>query len=69
MRAEIYVERKSQKAIIIGKGGEAIKKVGIESRMDMEAFFGKQVFLEQYVKVEQDWRSKELKLNRFGYNQ
>lgn len=69
MRAEIYVERKSQKAIIIGKGGEAIKKVGIESRMDMEAFFGKQVFLEQFVKVEPDWRSKELKLNRFGYNQ
>ncbi|CAN5173762.1 GTPase Era [soil metagenome] len=68
IRAEIYVERKSQKAIIIGKAGEAIKRVGIESRQDMEAFFGKQVFLEQFVKVEPDWRSKEMKLNRFGYN-
>lgn len=69
MRAEIYVERSSQKAIIIGKGGDAIKKVGIESRLDMEAFFGKQVHLETFVKVEPDWRSKEMKLNRFGYNQ
>ncbi len=69
MRAEIYVERKSQKAILIGKGGDAIKKVGIESRIDMEAFFDKQVHLETFVKVEPDWRSKELKLNRFGYNQ
>ncbi len=67
IRAEIYVERKTQKGIIIGKGGEAIKKVGIESRQSMEEFFGKQVFLEQYVKVEPDWRKKELKLNRFGY--
>lgn len=68
IRAEIYVERKSQKAIIIGKAGEALKKVGIESRQDMEAFFGKQIFLETHVKVEPDWRSKEIKLNRFGYN-
>lgn len=68
IRAEIYVERKSQRGIIIGKGGEAIKKVGIESRQDLEAFLGKQVFLETHVKVEPDWRSKELKLNRFGYN-
>jgi len=42
--------------------------VGVESRQDMESFFGKQVFLEQFVKVEPDWRSKEVKLNKFGYN-
>lgn len=69
MRAEIFVERKSQKGIIIGKGGESIKKVGIEARREMEAFFGKQVYLETFVKVEQDWRKKDLKLKRFGYNQ
>ena len=68
IRAEIYVERKSQRGIIIGKGGESIKKVGIESRKDMESFFGKQVFLETHVKVEQDWRRKERKLKGFGYN-
>lgn len=68
MRAEIYVERKSQKGIIIGKGGEALKKVGIEARKDLETFFGKQVYLETYVKVEKDWRNKPQKLSRFGYN-
>jgi len=68
MRAEIYVERKSQKGIIIGKGGEALKKVGMEARKDLETFFGKQVYLETYVKVEKDWRSKPQKLSRFGYN-
>ena len=67
IRAEIYVERKSQKGIIIGKGGEAIKKVGIEARKGLEAFFGKQIHLETFVKVEQDWRKKQLKLKRFGY--
>ncbi|WP_375579035.1 GTPase Era [Marivirga tractuosa] len=67
IRAEIYVERKSQKGIIIGKGGEAIKKVGIESRKDLETFFNKQIHLETFVKVEQDWRKKDLKLKRFGY--
>ncbi|MFC2125812.1 GTPase Era [Bacteroidota bacterium] len=68
MRAEIYVERDSQKGIIIGNKGKALKKVGTEARMDMEKFFGKKVFLETYVKVEKDWRKKKQKLNRFGYN-
>ncbi len=67
IRAEILVERTSQKGIIIGKGGEALKKVGIAARKDLEAFFGKQVFLEQYVKVEDKWRIKPNKLKRFGY--
>ncbi|BDD10684.1 GTPase Era [Fulvitalea axinellae] len=69
IRAIIYVERKSQRGIIIGKGGEAIKKVGIQSRTDMEEFFGKQVFLETHVKIEPDWRKKDIKLKRFGYDQ
>ncbi len=66
--AEIYVERDSQKGIIIGPGGAMLKKVGTEARTDMELFFGKKVFLETFVKVEPDWRSKEKKLDRFGYN-
>lgn len=65
--AVIYVERDSQKGIIIGKGGEKIKKVGIESRHDIETFFGKKVFLELFVKVEKDWRNRESKLRQFGY--
>jgi GTPase len=69
IRSEIYVERKSQKGIIIGHKGEAIKKVGTEARQEMEKFFQKKVFLEQYVKVEPDWRKKSNKLNQFGYNQ
>ena len=68
IRAEIYVERNSQKGIIIGHKGEALKKVGIEARKDLETFFGKQVHLETFVKVEQDWRKKELKLKSFGYS-
>lgn len=68
LRAEIYVERDSQKGILIGKGGTSLKKVGIEARKDLEAFFGKQVFLEQYVKVEKDWRKSRNKLNKFGYS-
>ncbi len=68
MRAEIYVERVTQRAILLGHKGERIKKVGIEARKDMEAFFGKQVYLEQYIKVEAAWRTKSAKLNRFGYN-
>lgn len=67
IRALIYVERKSQKGILIGKGGSALKKVGIEARQDLEAFFAKQVFLETYVKVSENWRKKEIKLKRFGY--
>lgn len=65
----IYVERDSQKGIIIGKGGKSLKKVGSEARKDIEAFFDKKVFLELYVKVEKDWRSKDLKLKNFGYQQ
>jgi len=67
IRAEIYVERKSQKGIIIGKGGEALKQVGIAARKDLEAFFGKQIHLETFVKVAEDWRKKETSLKRFGY--
>ena len=68
MRAEIYVERKSQKGILIGKQGSALKKIGTEARLEMEQFFQKKVFLEQYVKVEPDWRKKQNKLKRFGYS-
>lgn len=67
--AEIYVERDTQKGIIIGNKGDAIKKVGTEARTDMEKFFGKKVFLETFVKVEPNWRSKESKLRQFGYLQ
>ncbi|WP_025765169.1 GTPase Era [Dyadobacter tibetensis] len=67
IRAEILVERKSQKGIIIGEKGEMLKRVGTQARQDLEAFFGKKVFLEQHVKVEPDWRSKENKLRQFGY--
>lgn len=69
IRAEILVERKSQKGIIIGEKGEMLKKVGMQARLDMEAFFGKKVFLEQHVKVEPDWRSNERKLRQFGYEE
>lgn len=65
--AVIYVERDSQKGIVIGKGGAALKKVGTLARKDIEAFFDKKVFLELYVKVEKDWRSRENKLKGFGY--
>ena len=65
--AVIYVERDSQKGIIIGKGGETIKKVGIQARQDIETFFDKKVFLELFVKVEKDWRNRENKLRQFGY--
>ncbi len=65
--AVIYVERDSQKGILIGKGGEKIKKVGIEARQDIEKFFDKKVFLELFVKVEKDWRNRENKLRSFGY--
>ncbi len=65
--SEIYVERVSQRAILIGHKGESIKKVGIQARAELEKFFGKQVFLEQFVKVEPDWRGKADKLRSFGY--
>lgn len=65
--AVIYVERDSQKGILIGKGGAMLKKVGTAARKDIEAFFGKRVFLEMFVKVEKDWRNRENKLRSFGY--
>ncbi len=68
IRAEIYVNRKSQKPIIIGKGGEKIKQLGIASREDCEKFLSKKVHLELYVRVKEDWRNDERLLNQFGYN-
>lgn len=65
--AVIYVERTSQKGIIIGNQGEALKKVGTEARLDIETFFGKKVFLNLYVKVLKDWRNKDSELKNFGY--
>ncbi len=67
IRSIIYVERKSQKGIIIGHQGKAIKHVGIDARKDIEAFFEKKVFLELFVKVADNWRSDDNKLKRFGY--
>ncbi len=69
MRSVIMVERDSQKGIIIGHKGSALKRVGVEARKDLEKFFGKQVHLELYVKVNKNWRSSERQLKRFGYNQ
>ncbi|WP_299679092.1 GTPase Era [uncultured Dokdonia sp.] len=69
MRSVIMVERDSQKGIIIGHKGAALKRVGVEARKDLEKFFGKQVHLELYVKVNKNWRSNEKQLKRFGYNQ
>ena len=65
--AVIYVERDSQKGILIGRGGARLKKVGTEARKDIETFFGKSVYLELFVKVEPDWRNRENKLRAFGY--
>lgn len=67
IQAEIIVERDSQKGILIGKGGKDLKKVGTEARKEMEQFFGKKVHLEQFVKVEKDWRKQEKWLKRLGY--
>lgn len=65
--AVIYVERESQKGIIIGKNGVKLKHVGIDARKEIEKFFGKRVYLELFVKVEPDWRNRENKLRSFGY--
>ena len=65
--AVIYVERDTQKGILIGHGGSMLKKVGTEARKDIEAFFGKKVYLELFVKVEANWRNRENKLKAFGY--
>lgn len=67
IRAVILVERQTQKGIIIGDKGAMLKKIGTAAREDMEQFFGKKVFLEQYVKVEPDWRNKIQRLKQFGY--
>jgi GTP-binding protein Era len=67
IRAVIMVIRESQKGIIIGHQGKALKKVGTQARLDMEKFFDKKVFLELYVKVNKDWRNNETQLKRFGY--
>jgi len=65
--AEIYVGRKTQKGILIGKGGSAIKKLGTEARKSIEAFLGKKVYLELHVKVKEDWRDSDFLLRQFGY--
>ncbi len=68
IRVIIFVERASQRGILLGHKGERIKKVGIEARKDMEQFFGKKIYLEQHISVESDWRKSTKKLDRFGYN-
>ena len=68
INAVIYVERDSQKGIIIGHQGVALKKVNMEARKALEKFFGKKIFLETFVKVDKDWRSSQRELDAFGYN-
>ena len=68
INAIIYVERSSQKGIIIGHQGMALKKVSTEARKSIERFFDKKIFLETYVKVDKDWRNSQKELNNFGYN-
>jgi GTP-binding protein Era len=65
--AEIYVNRKTQKPILIGKNGEMIKQLGIESRIDIEKFLDKKVYLELHVKVLENWRDNDSILSKFGY--
>ncbi|MBQ7210125.1 MAG: GTPase Era [Paludibacteraceae bacterium] len=67
IEAVIYVERESQKGIIIGKQGKALKRIGTEAREDMEAFFQKRIFLQLFVKVDKDWRQKSSRLKHYGY--
>lgn len=67
IRALIIVERDSQRGIIIGRGGEMLKRIGREARIEMEKFIGQKVYLENYVKVDKDWRSTEAKLKKYGY--
>ena len=68
INAVIYVERDSQKGIIIGHQGKALKKVMTEARKSLEKFFGKTIFIETFVKVDKDWRNSDKELNLFGYN-
>ncbi len=67
IRSVIMVERDTQKGIIIGHKGSALKRVGMEARKDLEKFFGKKIFMELYVKVNKNWRSSNSQLKRFGY--
>jgi GTP-binding protein Era len=67
IRALIIVERDSQRGILIGKGGEMIKRIGREARLEIQKFIDQKVFLETYVKVDKDWRSTEVKLKKYGY--
>ena len=69
IRSVIMVERESQKGIIIGHKGGALKKIGTKARLDLEKFFGKKVFIELHVKVSKNWRSNSSQLKRFGYKQ
>ena len=69
INAVIYVERESQKGIIIGHQGVALKRVSTEARKSLERFFGKSIFLETYVKVDKDWRNSDRSLRQYGYNQ
>ncbi|MFK8274809.1 GTPase Era [Capnocytophaga cynodegmi] len=69
IRSVIMVERETQKGIIIGHKGEALKKVGTQARADLEKFFGKQIHIEIFVKVNKDWRSNTRQLRRFGYKE
>ena len=66
--AHIYVNRESQKVILIGQKGKALKNVGVEARKDMEDFFGKKIFLELFVKVKKDWKNDERQLKKWGYD-
>ena len=68
IRAEIYCEKESHKGIIVGKGGEMLKRIGSYAREDLEEFFGMKVYLNLWVKVEEKWRDSEMSLNNFGYN-
>ena len=67
IRALIIVERNSQKGILIGKGGSMLKRIGRESRIEIEKFIESKVFLETFVKVDKDWRASENKLKKYGY--
>ena len=67
IRAEIRVARESQKQIVIGSGGNMIKRVGIDARKDIEKFIASRVFLDLFVRVDKDWRNDERKLKRLGY--
>ncbi len=67
IRAIIIIERDSQRGIIIGKGGEMLKRIGTYARKDLEKFLDKKVFLETYVKVDKDWRTSDSKLKKYGY--